>query len=415
MSRSHHLGSAILVLSIVLYGTHASPASEASLRCSVEVEELVTSYKPANNGASPLWCYGATVIARRDQDVFLSVIETGEGIPPLLNTRWQLWRRSEAGWRLLQSEKDFRQREPCPIAVFHNGPVLLSVNPSLEPAGATRGRCEPLVLEFDPDDPNRPPISHRPAWAEGTHFTEHSYRGLAADGAAGEILLLNIDSKTGDQFLSYRDRGGQWSPQGKVVFPIRSCYPQVALRSHAAHILAIGDIVEPVEAWKKLKYERLKNDWDYVFRRLFYTYTPDIRETACCPPVEIDTVEETCGHILNLDLHIDDAGAAHVLYIKKLVQYDFIRDAYFPDRPMRTSLEYAVIKDGRVRLRATLTERTEGKDGLLPSYARFHVGGDSCSMSFSQEPPSAAATGLSATSWEEFTTTAACRNRAGST
>ena len=60
---------------------------EQSVRCTVEVEEVVTSYTPANNGAGPLWCYGSTVIARQGGDVFLSVIETGEDIPPLCNTR----------------------------------------------------------------------------------------------------------------------------------------------------------------------------------------------------------------------------------------------------------------------------------------------------------------------------------------
>jgi len=56
------------------------------------------------------------VRARRGNDVFLSVIETGEKVPPLLDTRWQLWVRSAAGWRLLQHEQEYRQREPCTIA-----------------------------------------------------------------------------------------------------------------------------------------------------------------------------------------------------------------------------------------------------------------------------------------------------------
>ena len=37
--------------------------------------------------------------------------------------------------------------------------------------------------------------------------------------------------------------------------PIRACYPQVALRDRAAHVLAIGDIVEPNEAWRAHKKE----------------------------------------------------------------------------------------------------------------------------------------------------------------
>ena len=119
------------------------------------------------------------------------------------------------------------------------------------------------------------------------------------------VLLLNINARTREQFVSYRDEKGAWQAKGTIRFPIRACYPQVALQNHAAHVLAIGDIVEPVELWKTLKYEKLRRDWDYVFRRLFYTWTPDIQQTRFCPPVEIDTVEETCGYILNLDLYVD--------------------------------------------------------------------------------------------------------------
>ena len=125
---------------------------EQSVRCTVEVEELVTRYTPANNGAGPLWCYGSTVIARQGGDVFLSIIETGKDVPLLCNTRWQLWHRSSDGWKLAQSENEYRQREPCPLAVFQGGPVFLSVNPSTEPTGTKYGPCKPLVLEFDPAD-----------------------------------------------------------------------------------------------------------------------------------------------------------------------------------------------------------------------------------------------------------------------
>ena len=374
-SRASLIAFAILYALDSSHGSSSAgvtPLDKAS-HCAVEVEEVVTRYAPANNGAGPLWCYGSAVIVRQGEEVFLSAIETGENVPPLLNTRWQLWHRSGSGWSLAQHEGEYRQREPCPIAAYHKGPVFLSVNPSVEPPGATHGRCEPLILEFDPNDPSRPPKVHKPAWVDGTRFTEHSYRGLAADGAKGELLLLNINAETSEQFVSYCDAEGKWHARGKIAFPIRACYPQVALRGGAAHVMAIGDIVEPVEEWKKLKYERLKNSWDYVFRRLFYTCTTDIRQTAFPQPLEIDTVEETCGHILNLDLYVDRAGAAHLLYLKRPFQYDFIRDKYFPGRVMEVSLEHVVVKDGQVCSRTTLAKLAQGEKGLEPSYARFHV------------------------------------------
>jgi len=358
-----------------LYCVSAIYAAEQTVLCKVELEEVVTRYTPANNGAGPMWCYGSTVIARQGGDVYLSVIETGEDVPLLCNTRWQLWHRSEDGWKLAQNEKEYRQREPCPIGLFQGGPVFLSVNPSTEPAGTKYGPCKPLVLEFDPADPAAVPAKiHQPAWADGTYFTDHSYRGFAADGTNGELLLLNINARTSEQFVSYRNSNGQWHQKGTITFPIRSCYPQVALHNGSAHVMAIGDIVEPVAEWRKLKYEKLKRDWDYVFRRLFYTYTDNIRSTGFCAPIEIDTVEKTAGHIRNLDMYIDDTGAAHLLYTKQPHQYEFIRDKYFPGETMYVYLEYVIVKDGRILSRKTLAERPAGTNDFEPSFGRFHIG-----------------------------------------
>lgn len=342
----------------------------------VEIEEIVTRYTLANNGAGPLWCYGSTVIARQDKDVYLSTIETGADVPLLCNTRWQLWHRSSDGWKLEQSEKAYRQREPCPIAVFQQGPVFLSVNPSTEPPGVQYGPCKPLVLEFDRSNLSRTFETHNPAWADGTYFTDHSYRGFAADGSNGELLLLNINAKTSEQFVSYRESSGRWHQKGTIKFPIRSCYPQVALCDGSAHVMAIGDIVEPIEQWRKLKFEKLNRKWDYVFRRLFYTYTGNIKTTGFAEPVEIDTAEDTCGHIRNLDMYIDEAGAAHLLYTKQPHQYAFIRDKYFPGQAMTINLEYVVIKDGRIISKKTLAQTTLDSNGFEPSFARFHITGD---------------------------------------
>jgi hypothetical protein len=285
-----------------------------------------------------------------------------------------LWHRSPDGWKIAQSEQEYRQREPCPIAVFQRGPVFLSLNPSTEPVGTQYGPCKPLVLEFDRDNLAAPARTNTPAWADGTYFTDHSYRGFAADGAGGELLLVNINARTGDQFVSHRDETGRWHQKGKITFPIRSCYPQVALRNGAAHIMAIGDIVEPVEQWRKLKFEKLKRKWDYVFRRLFYTYSSDIKSAAFRLPVEIDTVEQTGGHIRNLDMHIDKSGAAHLLYLRQPHQYAFLRDKYFPGRPMTVQLEHVIVRDGKVISRRTLAQ-APSESGLEPSFARFHVAG----------------------------------------
>ena len=89
------------------------------------------------------------------------------------------------------------------------------------------------------------------AWEGKPNFTDHSYRGFAADAQRGELLLLNIDASTSEQFVSLRDQAGKWHAKGKITFPIRAAYPQVALRHGQAHVMAIGDIREPVQAWRQ--------------------------------------------------------------------------------------------------------------------------------------------------------------------
>jgi hypothetical protein len=302
----------------------------------------------------------------------VSVPETGEGVPPLCNTRWQLFERTGDGWVRRQTGERFEEREPCPLVRLRGGRLFLSTNPVIE-QGATHGPSRPTLLEFAARNPTAPPKVLDPLWAPDGVFTEHSYRGIAADRLTGEVLLLNINSPRPEYYWSLLDRDGKWSRQGKVAFPIRACYPEVVLHNRSAHILAIGDIVEPVKEWRDLKFEQTKNTWDYVFRRLFYTWTADIGKQDFAEPVEVASVEATAGHISNLDLWLDGEGRAHLLFIQRNMQYGFLRDRFFPGQKMTASLEWVTMKGSKVVARRTLLSHTEGEAGPVPVHARFHV------------------------------------------
>jgi hypothetical protein len=337
----------------------------------VETEEEVTPFEDPNNGGSPLWCYGAPLMVRLGGEVYLVAMETGENIPPLCNTKWRLMRRDGSGWSAVQTGGEYNEREPCPLIQLPDGSLAMSANPIHTP-GENKGHCDPMLLTFSGENHGDPPEVITPVWDEGTSFTEHSYRGIGVDGTSGEILQLNIHSKTGDQWWSYRNQEGEWPKQGKIAFPIRSCYPQVGLRNGAAHVMAIGDIVEPVEEWRAFKFKETKRDWDYVFRRLFYAYTEDIQEKEFAEPVEIDNVDDTAGHILNLDLFLSDNGDAHLLYLKSTIQYESMRDRFFLGQELVTSLEYVRLVDGQVEERKTLIRKSEDEGDLKPTYGRFH-------------------------------------------
>ncbi len=347
----------------------------SDLRPEVLVENVVTIYTAAGNGAGPLWCYGSPLVVRRDGDVFVSAIETGVDVPPLCNTRWQVWRGSAGEWKRVAQANAYREREPCPIGLLGDGTLVLSVNPSLEPPGKWYGRCRPEIVRFPPNGSLGAFATERPAWpsSPAPTFTDHSYRGLAVDAPRGEVLLLHIDAQTSAQHVSWRQPSGKWISRPAIVFPIRAAYPQVVLRNRAAHVLAIGDIVEPVEAWRKLKAENTGRKWDYVFRRLFYTSATDVEKTRFAKPIEIANVDATGGHIANLDLHVDATGAAHALYLEDPYADAHIRAAHFPAKRSVISLRYALIRDGAVERRATLAGGERGVGGIRPTWARFHV------------------------------------------
>jgi len=346
--------------------------SAATIKVTVEVEETVCTVGNPNNGAGALWCYGAPLIARISERVFVSAMEVGEDIQPLCNTRPRIFMRYEDKWRLVWRPDEFLEREPCPIVCFQNDQFILSVNPLIDATESRRGACNPHLLKFSVSNLDEPPQKLQPKWVDDTTFTEHSYRGIAADGARGEILLLNIDAKTGEQCWSFCDASGNWVNCGRIRFPIRACYPQVELRNRAAHVLAIGDIVEPIEEWRRYKHEKTKRDWDYVFRRLFYTWTPDAATTDFAAPIEVENVDTTGGHISNLDLWVDANGDAHLLYIKQPVA-PLLREGFFPNLRLTKSLEYCIIKRGEVVSRNTLLISGENISGDTPNYARLHA------------------------------------------
>ncbi len=337
----------------------------------VEVEEVVAQGMEAHNGAGPLWCYGAPLVVRVGEAVYASVMEVGDGVPPPCNTRWRLLRRDPMGWVELAHADQFREREPCPIAASDRLGLLLSVNPSLEPPGVQSGRCDPHLLRWDLARLDRPPTLLPPAWPSTARFSQHSYRGLTVDPVRGDALVLNIDDRTNAQHWSILPADHRPDRSGSIRFPVRACYPEVALVGGAGHVLALGDQVEPNLTWKKFKQRQTGKAADYVFRQVYYTCAADLGSGDFAVPVEVDTVEATGGNLLNLDLWIGPTGLAHLLYLKTNM-VAVLRDQFWPGQPIIKTLEYVVIDRGAIVRRATLLTGGDGQ-AETPEYARFHA------------------------------------------
>jgi hypothetical protein len=371
----------VAVIGLVLTPAGVATASSGGLtRCEVEIEEDVYRYTPANNGAGPTWCHGSTCLVRVGDHLFASGLETIEDAKPLNNCRWMLFGRGDQGWRMLYTDPFGRTREPSPLAGFTDGRLFLSANPTLNP-DAYSGPARPEIMQFDAGAPETPGRTLLPQWSGQPRFTEHSYRSLAADGPNRELILLQNVGYTHAEW-SFLDREGRWSAQGQLKWPwgaeyskpqpIRICYPNVALQDRAVHFCGVSDIIEPNDAWRAFKKELTGRDWDYDFRRLFYTWTPDITREPFRPWVEIASRERTSGWITPGDLWVAPGVAVHLLWTERALD-ERLRERFFPNEKQRYSLNYAVVRDGKVLSRRTLLEAEESRSNERPGRGRFHV------------------------------------------
>lgn len=339
----------------------------------VDVQEDVYSFTSSNNGSGPLWSFGCTSIVRAADDVYVSQMETGDGVEPLCNTRWRVLKRDGGAWTTIAMADRFRQREPCSLALTDDSTLNLYVNDSRTEPGTHYQECFPHVLRFSLAKPTLAMSTIVPNWGQATTFTDHSYRGYASDSSTGALLMLNIDAATSKQHYALIDRDGVTRANGAIEFPIRAAYPQVALAGNAVHVLAIGDIVEPNETWRAYKAEQTGRSWDYVFRRLFYVFAPDLKAGGFGEPIEIANLDSTAGHIRNQDLALGPDGTAYLLYTARATQNALMRDKFFPDLTLINSLHIAAVKNGEIANRHVIIKGTESSQ---PTNARFHKAAD---------------------------------------
>lgn len=357
------------------------PAAEPNVQPVVEIEEDVYSFEPANNGAGPMWCSGSTCLVSIGDDVFATGLETIKGAKPLNNCRWTLYSRQSTGWQLLQSDPAGRTREPCPIAAFQDGPLFLSANPTLTERDVYSGSARPEILQFASKTPKAPFQRLLPAWEGRPEFTEHSYRSLAADGPNRELILFQNIGYTHAEW-TFLDRTGTWNAQNRLAWPegkeypkpgpIRVCYPNVSLNNRAVHFCGVSDIVEPYPEWRAFKKQLTGQEWDYDFRRLFYTWTPDITRESFSPWVEIASRDKTCGWISPGDLWVAADGTAHIVWIERALD-ERLRTRFFPEARQSIALNYAVVRHGKVVSRRSLVAHEEGKTPSgTPAAPRLH-------------------------------------------
>jgi len=355
----------------------------AKLRPVVEIEDDVFSYEPAGNGSGPMWCYGSTCLARIGEHLFASGLETLKDCKPLNNCRWTLYARAANGWQLVQVDPKDRTREPCPLGASHDGRLFMSVNPTLvTDPNAHAGPARPEILEFASADPKAPYKTLLPEWDGKPRFTEHSYRSFAADGPNGELILFQNVSYTHSEW-SFRDRQGKWSARGKLLWlprpdpkkapygstRVRVNYPNVVLKDRAVHFCGNSAF----DQWERMPdVGDSHRKWGPRFRRMYYTWTPDVTTEEFRDWVEIANCWTSGGWLFTADLWVAADGAVHVLWNEYPI-HKGLRDQRFPDIKRTQALKYAVVRQGKVVLRRTLLIGGEGASSEMPGRARFQV------------------------------------------
>jgi hypothetical protein len=370
-----------MLLGAAALSVQAQPASLPRLLPAVEVEDVVYTFEPANNGSGPLWGNASTCIVRLGQEVFASGLETLKDVQPLNNVRWLLFQRGAKGWDLRQSDPIGRTREPCPLGVFPDGRLFLSVNPTLTELNVRNGPAEPQILEFRAAKTKAAYKTLLPIWEGTPAFSEHSYRSFAVDGPNRELILLqNIGY--GHAEWSFYDRNGAWSAKGKITWPwgaeyekpeaVRLCYPALALRDRAVYFLGVSDIVEPNLAWRAAKKAITGQNWDYDFRRLFFAWCPDLTSGGFSEWIEVASREKTCGWIMPCDVWVAADGAVHLLWREKALD-ERLREKFYPGEKQSHSLDYAVLREGKLTQRTTLVRSAEDAPGEVVGAARFQA------------------------------------------
>ncbi len=378
--------SSLVLLSIILpfvfiIMTACSDVSSRTVDAVIEAEETVYSFIPADNGAGPMWCHGSTSIVRTGDRIFASGLETVPEWKPLNNCRWMLFERSENGWEKLVTDNENRTREPSPMATFHDGHFFLSANPTLTDTGAYNGPSRPEIYQFNSNSDLMKFDRLLPEWDSTPPFTEHSYRSLAAAGESSELILFqNIEYAHAE--WSFLDKDGNWSAKGQIKWPwgadyevpepIRICYPNVMLKDRAVYFCGVSDIIEPKKAWRDYKRELTGKEWDYDFRRLFFTWSEDITTGKFHDWIEIASREETCGWIFPGDLWVAPDGAVHILWTEKAID-ERLREKFFPEAKQSYAINYAIVRNGKIETRTAISYSEEGKGNLIPGRGRFHI------------------------------------------
>ena len=346
---------------------NASGVLENEYSVRVVKESIIEQKGPFKKfrGTKLLWNKGTSPIALHGDVIYITVPKQNINVKPLSDRKWILYRKifGADNWEQIAEGEKYNEREPFPLGMLGSYPVF-SINPAfkfkkLRKDGNIAYYTKPALIIIK--DGKKEKII--PEWDKDYKFFTHSYRGFAIDGNNGNIFMsqqVPIGDEVYGQAWTVVDSKGKTINNGLFRFPDRGCYPVLSINGNQAYGIFDNDIVEPNEEFRKLKKKITHRNWDYVYQKIYLAYSNDVLNGKFSSVVTLDSCTETAGSMRALDLWNLPNGDVFVLYHKISTQWPFIRDKYFPGKPIVVSLEVAHLRNGKVIGKKTLIKAEDG-------------------------------------------------------
>jgi len=345
--------------------------------------EKICSMEKWNNGSGPMWSGGNSILLRVGERVFTVANRVIDGRSPHANTSLELYEKKGDGpWKSVFFDEGKFQREPCQILYLGNDRLAVFTTPTIEACPPEQftflAPSVPMVYLFDIAEEVRLVDTIVLPWDKEYPFRSHTYRSSAVDMVNGNIFcdsLYYLDGNhNGECVYSLMDHDFKPIRMGKISWPERILYHNIAMKDGETYIFGISDVNETNREWTAYKEE--KGGFDWVFQKLYMWYSPNITEEDLQEVRLVCDLSGTSGKPANYDCCFDANGDMLFLAGEQNIDEAYMRDRFFPEMKMEYELVLYRYSRGELKER-TVIDKAVDVDGKLPKYGGFiHTAAD---------------------------------------
>jgi len=336
--------------------------------------EKVCTLNPWNH---PIHDYSVSHILRVGDRVFLSTADCLTDREGMCNVYPMLYeKRGDGEWKLVFSEESSYQMDAGQLIYQGNNRLVMTLNPPKDRYPKDYYTwlvpCTPVIYLFDIAEGVKLIDKFDIPWDRNDYpFKSHNYRSSGVDIVNGNLLCTNIHYPAEEFAYSLMDARCRPIRLGKLEFPYRVCYHNIAMRDGETYLFGVQDVIEPNEEWRN--YQKQMSDFLYVFRTVHLNYSPDITKEELRPSVVICSKEETCGQIENLDCAFTRDGQMIFMAGERQFMNEIMRDHFFPGMSNFSELCFYRLSKGEVIERVVMDRTEEGDEWNLSHNGFIHT------------------------------------------